>query len=87
MTHSRLFALLALLLSTLLVGCAGLPAQVDRPVSKALVAPADSPLGSVARNVLLHTPSSVLIVRGPVRVRHADRAGDGERLPATAGSR
>jgi len=49
MTRSRLFALLALLWSILLVGCAGLPAQVDRPVSKALAAPADSPLGSVAR--------------------------------------
>ena len=44
-------------------------------------------LGSVARNVLLHTPASVLIVRGPVRVRHADSAEDGERIPAAAGSR
>ena len=31
-------------------------------------------LGSVARNVLLHTRASVLIVRGPVRVRVDDRA-------------
>ena len=30
-------------------------------------------LGSVARNVLLHTPSSVLIVREPVRVRLPER--------------
>jgi nucleotide-binding universal stress UspA family protein len=44
-------------------------------------------LGSVARNVLLHTPASVLIVRGPVRVRSADRAEDSECIPAAAGSR
>jgi nucleotide-binding universal stress UspA family protein len=31
-------------------------------------------LGSVARNVLLHTHASVLVVRGPVRVRAEDRA-------------
>ena len=43
-------------------------------------------LGSVARNVLLHTPSSVLIVRGPVRVRHPQPAEDGERIPAGATS-
>ena len=43
-------------------------------------------LGSVARNVLLHTHSSVLIVRGPVRVRHAERLEDGERIPAAAAS-
>jgi nucleotide-binding universal stress UspA family protein len=31
-------------------------------------------LGSVARNVLLHTHASVLVVRGPVRVRSEDPA-------------
>jgi len=36
-------------------------------------------LGSVARNVLLHAPCSVLIVRGPLRERTAERAVATER--------
>ena len=35
-------------------------------------------LGSVARNVLLHTPASVLIVREPIRVRAPERAKTAE---------
>jgi nucleotide-binding universal stress UspA family protein len=42
-------------------------------------------LGSVARNVLLHTHASVLVVRGPVRVRIPDAAG--ERVPEPVGAR
>jgi len=38
-------------------------------------------LGSVARNVLLHTEASVLIVREPIRVRSAERAEHPERQP------
>ncbi|HEX7472614.1 MAG TPA: universal stress protein [Candidatus Limnocylindrales bacterium] len=38
-------------------------------------------LGSVARNVLLHTEASVLIVREPVRVRSAERVESAERSP------
>jgi nucleotide-binding universal stress UspA family protein len=39
-------------------------------------------LGSVARNVLLHTHASVLIVREPVRTRWAERSGPPDELPA-----
>ena len=39
-------------------------------------------LGSVARNVLLHTSASVLIVREPIRTRWPERARQVEELPA-----
>ncbi len=39
-------------------------------------------LGSVARNVLLHTSASVLIVREPIRTRWPERAKHAEDLPA-----
>lgn len=39
-------------------------------------------LGSVARNVLLHTSVSVLIVREPIRTRWPERARQVEELPA-----
>lgn len=39
-------------------------------------------LGSVARNVLLHSEASVLIVREPLRVRSAERVERPERQPA-----
>jgi len=39
-------------------------------------------LGSVARNVLLHTSASVLIVREPIRTRWPQRARHPEELPA-----
>jgi nucleotide-binding universal stress UspA family protein len=39
-------------------------------------------LGSVARNVLLHTSASVLIVREPIRTRWPERAKHPEELPA-----
>jgi nucleotide-binding universal stress UspA family protein len=38
-------------------------------------------LGSVARNVLLHTSSSVLIVREPIRTRWPARSKETEELP------
>jgi nucleotide-binding universal stress UspA family protein len=38
-------------------------------------------LGSVARNVLLHTSASVLIVREPIRTRWPERARHVEELP------
>lgn len=38
-------------------------------------------LGSVARNVLLHTSASVLIVREPIRIRWPERARHPEELP------
>jgi nucleotide-binding universal stress UspA family protein len=38
-------------------------------------------LGSVARNVLLHTRASVLIVREPLRARSPERVQETERLP------
>lgn len=48
-------------------------------------------LGSVARNVLLHTPASVLIVREPVRTRWPERSRKPEevapRQPVGAGAR
>lgn len=48
-------------------------------------------LGSVARNVLLHTSASVLIVREPIRVRVPERVTGAEPQPvnpsATAGTR
>jgi len=40
-------------------------------------------LGSVARNVLLHTSASVLIVREPIRVRWPEHAEHVEDLPVT----
>lgn len=39
-------------------------------------------LGSVARNVLLHTSASVLIVREPIRTRWPERTRHPEELPA-----
>jgi len=39
-------------------------------------------LGSVARNVLLHSPTSVLIVREPIRERHDDRVRERVAQPA-----
>jgi hypothetical protein len=39
-------------------------------------------LGSVARNVLLHTSASVLIVREPIRTRWPERDKHAEELPA-----
>jgi len=39
-------------------------------------------LGSVARNVLLHSPTSVLIVREPVRERHGERVRERVGQPA-----
>jgi nucleotide-binding universal stress UspA family protein len=39
-------------------------------------------LGSVARNVLLHTPASVLIVREPIRTRLPEKSRRAEELPA-----
>ena len=42
-------------------------------------------LGSVARNVLLHTHASVLVVRAPIRVRVADPMLDAVAAAATAG--
>ena len=39
-------------------------------------------LGSVARNVLLHTHASVLIVREPIRTRRPQRSGQPEEQPA-----
>ena len=48
-------------------------------------------LGSVARNVLLHTSASVLIVREPIRTRWPERSRHAEELPtkepAGAGAR
>ena len=41
-------------------------------------------LGSVARNVLVHSPTSVLIVREPIRERTAERTHDHARQPALA---
>jgi nucleotide-binding universal stress UspA family protein len=41
-------------------------------------------LGSVARNVLLHTPASVLIVREPIRVRAPERVETAESAPASS---
>ncbi len=38
-------------------------------------------LGSVARNVLLHTHASVLIVREPIRIRWPERSRQPEELP------
>jgi nucleotide-binding universal stress UspA family protein len=38
-------------------------------------------LGSVARNVLLHTSASVLIVREPIRIRWPERTRHPEQLP------
>jgi nucleotide-binding universal stress UspA family protein len=38
-------------------------------------------LGSVARNVLLHTSASVLIVREPIRIRWPERTRHDEELP------
>lgn len=44
-------------------------------------------LGSVARNVLLHTSASVLIVREPIRTRWPERTRYAEELPVGAGVR
>lgn len=41
-------------------------------------------LGSVARNVLLHTPASVLIVREPIRVRAPERVRTAEAAPVSS---
>ena len=45
--RSRWLGMVVLLVTLALAGCAGLPKEVDRPVSVALAAPGDTPLGKL----------------------------------------
>ena len=62
-------ALLAVIVAGATSGCAGLPKDVERPVSSALASPAGTPLGQLVEDRRASAggrpPPGVLLLRGP----------------------